>query len=214
MASLPLGSAQPPEAGRVYLTFDDGPDARWTPRILDILAQANVCATFFVVGRFAREQVALVRRVAADGHELGNHTWSHRHPWTVLASTARKEVRDGAAAIADLIGRAPKFFRPPHGRLRRCMIEEAERGGQTLALWNHSAVDWGPLGSARRIAHRLSAAQAGDIVLMHDGGRGINRPEELVKVLPEFLSNLSRRGLVPSLLPELGPQPGRTSESH
>ena len=211
MASLPLGFAQPPEAGRVYLTFDDGPDARWTPRILDILAQANVCATFFVVGRFALEQVALVRRVAANGHELGNHTWSHRHPWTVLASTARKEVRDGAAAIADLIGRAPKFFRPPHGRLRRCMIEEAERGGQTLALWNHSAVDWGPLGSARRIAHRLSAAQAGDIVLMHDGGRGINRPEELVKVLPEFLSNLSRRGLVPSLLPESGPQPDRTS---
>jgi len=211
MASLPLGFAQPPEAGRVYLTFDDGPDARWTPRILDILAQANVCATFFVVGRFALEQVALVRRVAANGHELGNHTWSHRHPWTVLASTARKEVRDGAAAIADLIGRAPKFFRPPHGRLRRCMIEEAERGGQTLVLWNRSAVDWGPLGSARRIAHRLSAAQAGDIVLMHDGGRGINRPEELVKVLPQFLSNLSRRGLVPSLLPELGPQPGRTS---
>ena len=209
--SLSLGFAQPPEARCVYLTFDDGPDARWTPRILDILAQANVCATFFVVGRFALEQVALVRRVAANGHELGNHTWSHRHPWTVLASTAREEVRDGAAAIADLIGRAPKFFRPPHGRLRRCMIEEAERGGQTLVLWNRSAVDWGPLGSARRIAHRLSAAQAGDIVLMHDGGRGINRPEELVKVLSEFLSNLSRRGLVPSLLPELGPQPGRTS---
>lgn len=202
MASLSPGFAQPPEVRRVYLTFDDGPDARWTPRILDILAQANVRATFFVVGRLAFEQVELVRRVAANGHELGNHTWSHRHPWTALSSTARKEVHDGAAAIADLIGRAPKFFRPPHGRLRRCVIEEAERGGQTLVLWNRSAVDWGPLGSARRIAHRLSAAQAGDIVLMHDGGRGINHPDELVKVLPEFLSNLSRRGLVPSLLPE------------
>jgi len=55
-------------------------------------------------------------------------------------------------------------------------------------LWNRSAVDWGPLGSARGIARRLRAVQAGDIVLMHDGGRGINRPEELVKVLPEFLS--------------------------
>ena len=201
MASLPPGFAQPSEAGRVYLTFDDGPDARWTPRILDILAQANVCATFFVVGRFALDQAALVRRAAANGHELGNHTWSHRHPWTVRESTARKEVQDGAAAIADIIGRAPKFFRPPHGRWRRCMIDEAERGGQTLVLWNHSAVDWGPLGSARRVANRLSAAQAGDIVLMHDGGRGINHPEELVKVLPAFLSNLSRRGLVPSLLP-------------
>jgi peptidoglycan-N-acetylglucosamine deacetylase len=202
MASFSPGFAQPPEAGCVYLTFDDGPDARWTPRILDILAQTNVRATFFVVGRCALGEAALVRRVAANGHELGNHTWSHCHPWTMLSPTARKEVQDGAAAIADLIGRAPKFFRPPHGRLRRCMIEEAERGGQTLVLWNRSAVDWGPLGSARGIAQRLGAAQAGDIVLMHDGGRGINRPDELVKVLPEFLSNLGRRGLVPSLLPE------------
>jgi hypothetical protein len=82
------------------------------------------------------------------------------------------------------------------------MIEEAQRGGQALVLWNHSAVDWGPLGSARGVGHRLNAAQAGDIVLMHDGGRGINHPEELVKVLPEFLSNLGRRGVVPSLLSE------------
>lgn len=185
----------------MYLSFDDGPDARWTPLILDLLAQANARATFFVVGRPAREQASLVRRIAACGHEIGNHTWSHRHPWTMLPSVARQEVRDGAAAIADSIGRAPEFFRPPHGRLRRCMIEEAERGGQSLVLWNRSAVDWGPRGSARGIAARLGAAQAGDIVLMHDGGRGINHPDELVKVLPEFLSSLSRRGLVPSLLP-------------
>lgn len=211
MASLSVGFAQPPEARCVYLTFDDGPDPQWTPRILDILAEAAVPATFFLVGRLAVRYPALVRRLAAEGHEAGNHTWSHRHPWTVLASTARKEVHHGAAAIADLIGRAPKFFRPPHGRLRRCMVEAAERGGQTLVLWNRSAVDWGPLGAARAIAARLGAVQAGDIVLMHDGGRGINHPEELVKVLPEFLSNLSRRGLAPSLLPELGPQPGRTS---
>lgn len=197
MADLPPGFAQPPEAGCVYLTFDDGPDARWTPRLLEILARANVCATFFVVGRCALEQATLVRRVAANGHEMGNHTWSHRHPWTMLPTAARQEVRDGAAAIADLIGRAPKFFRPPHGRLRRCMIEEAENGGQKLVLWNRSAVDWGLLGEASGIARRLSAVQAGDIVLMHDGGRGINRPDELVKVLPEFLSNLGRRGLVP-----------------
>lgn len=202
MASLSPRIGLPPEAGFVYLSFDDGPDPRWTPRILDILAQANIRATFFLVGRLAARYPALVRRLVAEGHEAGNHTWSHRHPWTLLASSARKEVRDGAAAIADLIGRAPRFFRPPHGRLRGCMIEEAGRGGQTLVLWNRSAVDWGPLGSARGIARRLGAAQAGDIVLMHDGGRGINRPAELLEALPEFLSSLSRRGFVSSLLPE------------
>ena len=194
MTGLSPMLARRPVAGPVHLTFDDGPDARWTPLILDLLAQAKVRATFFVIGRLAREQAALVRRVAAHGHGLGNHTWSHRHPWTMLRSAARQEVRDGAAAIADLIGRPPELFRPPHGRLRRCMIEEAERGGQALVLWNRSAVDWGPLGSARGIARRLRRTQAGDIVLMHDGGRGINRPGELVKVLPGFLSQLERRG--------------------
>lgn len=201
-AGLPPGLAQPPGARCVYLSFDDGPDPRWTPRILDLLAQANVPATFFVVGRRAIEQAALVRRIAAHGHALGNHSWSHRHPWTMRASTARKEVRDGAAAIADLIGRAPKFFRPPHGRLRPSMIEEAERGGQKLVLWDLSAVDWGPLGAAPAIARRLAATRAGDIVLMHDGARGINRPGELVVALRGFLADLGRRGLMPALLPE------------
>lgn len=181
--------ARLPAARSVYLTFDDGPDECWTPRILDLLAHRNVVATFFVVGRFALEQPELVRRIAAQGHEVGNHSWSHRHPWTLSPAATRLEVRDGAAVIADLIGRAPIFFRPPHGRLRRCMLEEIERSCQTLVLWDRSAVDWGPLGSASRISRRLKAVQNGDIVLMHDGGRGINRPEELVKVLPQFLAH-------------------------
>lgn len=185
-------AARLPAAGGLYLSFDDGPDACWTPRILDILAQANVRATFFVVGRCALEHTALLRRIATEGHELGNHTWSHRHPWAMPASAARAQVRDGAAAIADLVGRAPRFFRPPYGRLRRCMIEEAESRGETLVLWSRSAVDWGPFGQARAIARRLGAARPGDIVLMHDGGRGINRPGELVEVLPAFLCRLGR----------------------
>lgn len=195
MASLPFGFAQPPEAGCVYLTFDDGPDPQWTPRILDILAEAAVPATFFLVGRLAVRYPALVRRLAAEGHEAGNHTWSHRHPWTVLSSTARKEVHDGAGAIADILGRAPKFFRPPHGRLRRCMIEEAERGGQSMVLWNRSAVDWGPWASAAGIAVRLDAVQGGDIVLLHDGRGRINRPWRTAEVLPGFLDRLRRRNL-------------------
>ena len=200
LPSLSGEFAQSPEARRLYLTFDDGPDPQWTPRVLDILAEAAIPATFFLIGRLAARHPSLVRRIATEGHEVGNHTWSHRHPWAVLASAARKEVHDGAAAIAGIVGRAPKFFRPPHGRKRRCMIEEADRGGQALVLWNRSAVDWGPLGSARGVARRLSAAMAGDIILMHDGGRGSNHPEEMVKVLPQFLSSISQRGIVPSLL--------------
>ncbi len=184
-------SAQPaqlPATGGVRLSFDDGPDARWTPLILDLLAQAQARATFFVIGCLAVQHQALLRRIAAGGHTLGNHSWSHRHPWTLLPASARREVRDGAAAIADITGASPLFFRPPHGRLRHCMQDEAERGGQTLVLWDRSAIDWGPLGQASGIAQRLGAVRAGDTVLMHDGGRGINRPDELVQVLPAFLA--------------------------
>lgn len=188
--------------GSIYLTFDDGPDRQWTPRLLDLLAETAVPATFFLIGRQASHYPELLRRMIALGHEVGNHTWSHRHPWTMTTRTARREVRDGATALADILGRQPTSFRPPHGRQRRCMIDEAKATGQTVILWSLSAVDWGPLGSARGIAHRLNTAQAGDIVLMHDGGQGINHPGELAKALPEFLASLSRRGLVPSLFLE------------
>jgi peptidoglycan/xylan/chitin deacetylase (PgdA/CDA1 family) len=190
---------------QVYLTFDDGPDPVWTPRILDILAESNACATFFVVGKLARAEAALVRRIAAEGHAVGNHTWGHRHPWTLPPAVAQSEVRDGAAAISDILGSRPAFYRPPHGRLRHCMNEEAEAGGQTVVLWSRSAVDWGLLGTARRISARLDKVSAGDIVLMHDGGRGVNKPAELAAVLPSFLDAASRRRLNPSPLREALP---------
>lgn len=197
MASFPPGFAQPPEAGCVYLTFDDGPDPQWTPRILDILAEAAVPATFFVVGRFALRYPGLVRRMIADGHEVGNHTWSHRHPWTMAMNAARREVRDGAAAIADILGQPPRWFRPPHGRLRGCMVEEARALGQAVVLWSLSAVDWGPWASAAGIAARLDAVRGADIVLLHDGRGGINRPWRTAEVLPAFLDRLHRRDLRP-----------------
>lgn len=181
--------------GAVHLTFDDGPDPEWTVRVLDVLAGAQAHATFFVVGRAARAAPELVRRVAAEGHDVGNHSYSHRHPWTIREARARDEVRDGAAAIADALGRAPRWFRPPHGRMRRCMLDEAERSGQRTVLWSLSAIDWGPLGHAAGIAARVRGVGPGDIVLMHDGRNRRNRPDELLQVLPRLLAELNQRRL-------------------
>ena len=203
------GTVDPREAAarRVFLSFDDGPDARWTPEVLELLAAAGARATFFVIGRAARGERALLRRIAACGHEVGNHTWSHRHPWSVSATAARREVRDGAAAIEDILGCRSGWFRPPYGRLRAAMVEEARELGQELVLWHRSAVDWGLLGRARWIRRRLARVTAGDIVLMHDGARGSNRPAELIGQLPWFLQDLDSRRLEPSLLPgEIGPR--------
>ena len=188
-------------AGTIHLTFDDGPDLEWTPRVLDVLAAAQARATFFVVGQGVRAAPELLRRIEAEGHEIGNHSYGHRHPWTLSEAAARDEVRRGAAAIADVLGRAPCAFRPPHGRLRRCMLDEAEQSGQRTVLWSVSAIDWGPLGHSARIEARLRTAGARDIVLMHDGRSRHNRPDELLRVLPRALTELVERGLTPTTLP-------------
>jgi peptidoglycan/xylan/chitin deacetylase (PgdA/CDA1 family) len=188
-------------ADRVYLTFDDGPDPEWTPRVLDALDQAQVKATFFAIGEQAQRSPDLMRRIQADGHAVGNHTYSHKHPWFMLQGTARAQVRDGAKALTDVLGIAPRFYRPPHGRQRACMSDEAQRCGERVVLWDVSAVDWGPLGAAQGIAHRLNAVKGGNIVLMHDARNQHNRPDQLLQVLPLFLRRLANRGLRAELLP-------------
>jgi peptidoglycan-N-acetylglucosamine deacetylase len=187
-------------ASNIYLTFDDGPDARWTPRILDVLAAAGVAATFFVIGRDARREPALLRRIAGAGHEIGNHTWSHRYPLFLSTRSARQEVTSGMLALGDILGELPAVFRPPHGCVRECMVEEAAVWGENLALWTVSAIDWGIKGTAHGIAERLNLVKPNDIVLMHDGKRGINRTPDLLQVLPAFLRKLRERNLHPATL--------------
>lgn len=187
--ALRLRSGQAlPCVGDVYLTFDDGPDPEWTPRVLDVLARANAQATFFMIGLHARKHPDLVRRIATSGHTIGNHTLTHAHPWRIGKRRAANEVRDGAATLADIIGEQPKWFRPPHGARRRAMLDAACEQSETLVMWDVSAIDWGLLGTSRRIAERLSHARAGDIVLMHDGANKHNRPDQLLAVLPQFLA--------------------------
>jgi peptidoglycan-N-acetylglucosamine deacetylase len=188
-------------AARVYLTFDDGPDPEWTPRILDLLGAAPARATFFLIGEQVRRAPALVRRIVAEGHALGNHTLSHRHPWTMATNAARAQVRDGATAISEVAGVAPSFFRPPHGRRRACMTDEAEGLGERVVMWDVSAIDWGPLGGAARIRERLEGVSAGQIVLMHDGRNRHNRPDQLLQVLPALFSRFRESGLTVAPLP-------------
>ena len=158
-------------------------------------------ATFFVVGRSARSYPRLVRRAVAEGHAIGNHTWSHRHPWTLSEHVARCEVVDGSAAIADITSTAPSHFRPPYGRVRRCMVEAAAEHGQSLVLWGLSAQDWGVLGKPRRIAARLQRAKPGQVILMHDAVMKANKPEQLLDVLPAFLRGIQDRWHCETLSP-------------
>ena len=179
-----------PSYGGVYLTFDDGPDPRWTPQLLDLLTSHNTKATFFMIGAQARRYPELVRRVVREGHAIGNHTMTHAHPWTIGKRRAIAEVRDGAAAIADSAGSTPSLFRPPHGARRRCQIAAAEAQNESVVMWDVSAIDWGWLGTSTRIARRLARVRVGQIVLMHDGANEHNRPDQMLAVLPSYLSRI------------------------
>jgi peptidoglycan-N-acetylglucosamine deacetylase len=184
---------RPPD---VCLTFDDGPDPCFTGRVLDVLAAARVKASFFVVGEAVQRYPQLVARMAREGHSIGNHSFSHRHPWGQGEVQARIEVRRTSEAIAAVTGSEPRWFRPPHGRLTRPMLEQASSASMRTVLWSRSAVDWGPLGTGRRVASRLQTIRAGDIVLMHDAPRHRNHPEVTLALLPGLIEHLHRQGLV------------------
>lgn len=187
----------------VCLTFDDGPDPAHTPAILDVLAEYKTRANFFVVGESAERFPALVRRMVDEGHSVGNHTYSHRHPWTMTAHTARQEVSRATEVITQLTGQAPRWFRPPHGRLRKVMLEQARLENMTTVLWSHSVIDWGPLGTEAGVAQRLHDINFGDIVLMHDGQRQHNHPDITARQLPVLLEQLTRRGILPVTLDQV-----------
>jgi len=166
----------PKRPGEIALTFDDGPNPEWTPRLLDLLAAHGVHAAFFLLGGFAQPQPELVRRIAADGHLIGNHTWSHPD----LSRTPAQRVREELARTSDLleqtIGAPVEYFRPPFGARRPVVFRIARELGLTPVLWNAMTNDWTEP-AADQIAARLAAkadrlTQSGRAVniVLHDGG--------------------------------------------
>lgn len=157
------------------LTFDDGPNPAWTPRLLDLLAEHEVRATFFMMGARAQAEIELARRIAAAGHVVGNHSWSH--PNLARSSTARvrEELKQTQESLEQIIGAKIRYFRPPFGARRPVVFRIARQLGLEPVLWNAMTADWKEP-SGERIASRLAMkidrlerrGFAANIVL-HDG---------------------------------------------
>jgi peptidoglycan/xylan/chitin deacetylase (PgdA/CDA1 family) len=180
---------------KIALTFDDGPDPRYTPRCLELLAAHGVRASFFLVGERARRHPDLARAIRAGGHDIGNHTWSHRYHWLLAPEAARIEVRRGAEAIGDVIGEMPPFFRPPFGAMNASSYREARRLDERCVMWSLPGRDWQrglvPETIARRITGRL---RGGAIVLLHDGGGAEGAPQVMLEALPRILTAAKQQG--------------------
>jgi peptidoglycan-N-acetylglucosamine deacetylase len=190
----------PPRHGELALTFDDGPNPAWTPRLLDILAGHDVHATFFVVGRFAQAEPGLVRRIAAAGHLIGNHSWSHPNLALTSATKVRDELLRTKDTLQQITGQSVRYFRPPFGARRPAVFRIARLLGMAPVLWNAMTSDWSePSADAiaqclmRRIDRLGERGQAANIVL-HDGshlGPGANR-EPSVNAAWQIISNYKR----------------------
>ena len=115
--------------GQLALTFDDGPNPAWTPRLLDILAEHNVHSTFFMVGKFAKAEPELARRVANAGHLIGNHTWSHPDLSRTRAAKVLDELTRTSDILADIAGKPIRYFRPPFGARRPYVLRLARQLG-------------------------------------------------------------------------------------
>jgi peptidoglycan/xylan/chitin deacetylase (PgdA/CDA1 family) len=166
----------PRNAGELALTFDDGPNPAWTPKLLDTLAEHNVKATFFMMGSRAQAQAALVKRMAGAGHLIGNHSWSHPNMARTAAGKIRQELVQTKDALEQIAGKPVRYFRPPFGARRPVVFRIARELGMTVVLWNAMTSDWSEP-SADRIARKLTQTidglerrgHAANIVL-HDGG--------------------------------------------
>jgi peptidoglycan-N-acetylglucosamine deacetylase len=183
-----------PRAGRrVALTFDDGPDPEWTPRVLDLLGEAGISATFFVVGERAARAPAVVKRIAAEGHEIGNHSWSHRNLWFCGPGTTREQVQRGHDTIAGLTGVAPRHFRPPWGMVNAAMFGAVKTARERVVFWSIQPEGARPAPADRQVAHVVRRAQPGAIVDLHDGEGTPRAPERLVAALPQMIDGLRER---------------------
>jgi peptidoglycan-N-acetylglucosamine deacetylase len=184
----------PRSGSRVALTFDDGPDPEWTPRVLDLLGGAGVRATFFLIGERARRAPEVVRRIAREGHEIGNHSWSHRSPWVCGPRATRDEVARAHATLAELAGAAPRHFRPPWGMVNAAMFTAVRRVGERLVFWSLQPEGQRPVEAPRQVGYVLRRAHPGAIVDLHDAEGTPRAPQRLVEGLPRMIAGLRDRG--------------------
>ncbi len=159
----------------VALTYDDGPNDGATDTLLELLAEHNARATFFMIGRFVTQRSETVRRVHAAGHLIGNHTQTH--PWLSFQSSRviRQQLSDCNRALEDAIGAPIHYLRPPHGARRPMVFRAAEELGLKIVQWNAMGYDWQPISPNRIVANvtrgraRAQRHHTGANILLHDG---------------------------------------------
>ncbi|MBW4679130.1 MAG: polysaccharide deacetylase family protein [Microcoleus vaginatus WJT46-NPBG5] len=174
----------------IALTFDDGP---WieTPKVLGILKEYDVKATFFMIGQHVQTYPDIAKQVVAAGHAIGNHTW-HHYTHQMDGATAAAEIDNTSKRIFQVTGVKTQLFRPPAGRLENGLAEYARNQKNAVVMWSVDPLDWLESTSPQSLVKAvLDNAQSGGIVLLHDGGGNRSRT---LQALPPIIAELKLRG--------------------
>jgi peptidoglycan-N-acetylglucosamine deacetylase len=173
----------------IALTFDDGPDKKLTPRLLDLLAEHHIHVTFFVVGENAVEHPEILQRAVREGHEIGNHSWSHPNLAKMSDENVRSQIQRTQEAITSAIGSRPTLFRPPYGSVtahqKRFIHDEL---GYEIILWEVDPLDWKNPGPSVVTSRILKETHPGSIVLSHD------IHAQTIQAMPATLAELEAKG--------------------
>ena len=171
------------------MTFDDGPSSETTPRLLEILKQRNIKATFFLIGENAASNPDIVRRILADGHEIGNHSWTHPQLSRLSDDRVTAEISKTQDAIKEASGFTPTLLRPPYGAITTRQREWIEsQFGLNIILWSVDPFDWKRPGASVITQRILSQVRPGAIILSHD----IHK--QTVDAMPATLDALIAKG--------------------
>jgi peptidoglycan-N-acetylglucosamine deacetylase len=172
-----------PGSRLLALTYDDGPNDPHTMRLLEVLNRHGALATFFMLGRQVQERPQIARAVAAAGHEIGNHTYTHPNLIFCSRTQIEAQLRSCTRLLDDIVGPHSKLFRPPFGGRTPQVLSIADRLGLTPVMWRITAYDWHP-DPADTLVERVSRqVRGGDVVLLHDGGHvamGADRAQTVI----------------------------------
>lgn len=182
----------------ILLTFDDGPDPRYTERLLNILAHNNVRVIFFLVAEKAKKNPELVRRILTDGHLVGFHSSKHTFQWFARPASVKKDFSEGLEVLKGL-GCQVNYYRPPWGLFSLTSIFLVRKYHLTTVLWTTMAGDWQKKSRTQRILKKLmKSVKQGAIICLHDSGCGVGSaegaPEYTLQAVQNFLPAMKNKG--------------------
>jgi peptidoglycan/xylan/chitin deacetylase (PgdA/CDA1 family) len=182
----------------IHLTFDDGPHPTATPRVLKILRQQHIKATFFLVGQYVQQQPELAREIVSEGHSVGNHSYTHPVLFLKSLEFQRQEIRRTNEIIQETVKVRPRGFRPPYGYFDYRTLRIVKTEDQRVVMWDVDGRDFstkqpGPI--IRRVTNNISQ---GSVILLHDND---STAGSTLDYLQPLLEDLMQRGFRFSLLP-------------